>query len=184
MRLNLGSGDTPLANYENLDIKNGQSIYPLNYPDNSADEVRASHVLEHFPHHQTMDVLREWVRVLKPGGWLKVAVPDFDWIIGRYYYGKVIVPTGQNDPFTGSVCVVYSQEGDAMNISPIEGYLMGGQIDEWDEHKAIFSEWKLTSLFNAVGLAQIQKWESEIKDCASLPVSLNLMAQKPGVLNV
>ena len=36
------------------------------YPDGVADEIRASHVLEHFSHTITLDVLREWARVLKP----------------------------------------------------------------------------------------------------------------------
>lgn len=36
----------------------------------------ASHVLEHIPWYKTEEVLREWVRVLKPGGVLEVWVPD------------------------------------------------------------------------------------------------------------
>lgn len=175
MKLNLGSGDTPLADYENLDIKNGQSIYPLNCPDNSADEVRASHVLEHFPHYQTMDVLREWVRVLKPGGWLKVAVPNFDWIVGEYVGGTFVAPAG----FRDTLCAISDDR-----VLPLEAFLMGGQTDANDYHKAIFTYTKLRTLLEWAGLVNLQAWESEIKDCASLPVSLNLMAQKPGVLNV
>jgi len=47
------------------------------FADGSVAELYASHILEHFPHTQTLAVLKEWARVLKPGGILYVAVPDF-----------------------------------------------------------------------------------------------------------
>ena len=47
-KLNIGAGDNPLPDYENIDIKDGKTAYPLDYPDNTFDEIRASHILEHF----------------------------------------------------------------------------------------------------------------------------------------
>jgi predicted SAM-dependent methyltransferase len=44
----------------------------------SADEFYASHVLEHFSWPRGLLVLNEWARVLKPGGLLKIAVPDME----------------------------------------------------------------------------------------------------------
>jgi len=49
-RLNLGAGDKPLDGYINLDRKTGQECFPLAYDDGSVDVIRASHILEHFPH--------------------------------------------------------------------------------------------------------------------------------------
>lgn len=152
LKLNLGAGATPLAGYENLDRKSGQEIYPLGYPDAVADEIRASHVLEHFPHAQVPAVLAEWARVLKPGGVLKIAVPDFAWIAQAYLDGKE---------------------------APIEGYLMGGQVDAEDFHKAVFDAGALAELLRGAGLFGITGWSSEAQDCAALPVSLNLQAVKP-----
>jgi len=168
MKLNLGSGDCPLEGYINLDAKTDDSLFPLvrhcceiadhepvPCPDNAYDEVRASHVLEHFPHGQTLNVLKEWVRVLKPGGWLKIAVPDFEWIVSR------------RRPEYG------------ISEDLLQMYLFGGQTDENDYHKAVFTFDKLKRLLEECGLVGIQPWTSEIQDCASLPVSLNLMGQKP-----
>ncbi len=157
MKLNLGSGESPLEEYENLDIKNGQCIYPLNGPENVIDEIRASHVLEHFSHTEIGDVLQDWVRVLKPGGTLKIAVPDFEWIAQHYLAGQAI---------------------------NVQGYTMGGQIDADDYHKSIFDKEELTTALMIAGLRNIRTWTSETNDCAALPVSLNLMGNKPASMTI
>jgi predicted SAM-dependent methyltransferase len=46
--------------------------------DETVDEIYASHCLEHFSHTQTLDVLKEWNRVLTKGGKIYIAVPDFE----------------------------------------------------------------------------------------------------------
>lgn len=159
VKLNLGSGHgaLDLDGWKNLDGRYGDEIYPLHYPDGSVDEIRAAHVLEHYGHRQTRDVLLDWVRALKPGGWLKIAVPDFRWIAETYLGKKSTPPEGQ----------------------PLQSYLMGGQIDERDFHKTIFDRASLAEALKHIGLTDIQEWKSEIADCASLPVSLNLMGMKP-----
>ena len=151
LKLNLGGGlRDPVEGFIVVDRCIGTEVFPLDWPDECADEIRASHVLEHFGKAETLDVLKEWVRVLKPGGTIKIAVPDVNAIFAN--------PTHPH----------------------FEGYLMGGQSDENDYHKAIFTEAKLRALMTAAGLVDIFPWQSELKDCASLPVSLNLMGRKPG----
>ena len=48
----------------------------LPFPDEHADMVYSAHLLEHLPEDDTVTALREWRRVLKPGGQLIVRVPD------------------------------------------------------------------------------------------------------------
>lgn len=156
-KLNLGSGHQELKDYENIDIKNGKVAFPLPYDLESVDEIRASHILEHYSKDEVPYVLKNWVDKLRPGGVLKIAVPDIDKIIRGY------------------------KSGDKQDY-PIEPYLMGGQTDKYDFHKSMFNTEKLTKYLELCGLVDIQIWESEIKDCASLPISLNLRGQKPGGL--
>ena len=65
-RLNIGCGNLPIDDWENIDRKLGGEAYPLKsndgqpYPDASFDEVRASHVLEHFSHQEAANVVAEW----------------------------------------------------------------------------------------------------------------------------
>ena len=44
----------------------------------SCDLIYACHIVEHFPRHGVGNVLKEWQRVLRPGGVLRIAVPDFE----------------------------------------------------------------------------------------------------------
>ncbi len=87
LRLNLGSGEQPLAGYVNVDLapeRRGQQpdvncdIRDLRgvFSDNYADEILAVHVVEHFWRWEVGDILKEWVRVLKPGGKLILECPN------------------------------------------------------------------------------------------------------------
>lgn len=57
----------------------------LSFADDQFDRVIAAHVLEHL--YRPHEVLREWVRVLKPGGTLSLVLPcdpGLAWRLGRY----------------------------------------------------------------------------------------------------
>lgn len=86
VRLNLGCGDKILPGYVNVDVvasRRGRApdvlcdLHDLSvFPDNHADEVMAIHVVEHFWRWEIEDVLREWLRVLKPGGRMVLECPN------------------------------------------------------------------------------------------------------------
>lgn len=86
VRLNLGCGDKILPGYVNVDVVESRSgkapdvICDLRqlspFPDSHADEVLAVHVVEHFWRWEIEEVLREWVRVLKPGGRMVLECPN------------------------------------------------------------------------------------------------------------
>jgi len=49
----------------------------IKLPSECADIVYTSECLEHFPWKEYKDVLAEWCRLVKPGGMIRVEVPDF-----------------------------------------------------------------------------------------------------------
>jgi len=159
-KLNLGAGAQEywLGDYVNIDGRNDDtaraSVYPLADCWQNVDTIRASHILEHFPKAETVEIVKHWVDRLKPGGWLKIAVPDFE-KIAKGWADETIDP------------------------KLVEGYLLGGQTDSNDYHKAIFTENKLRAIMEICGLENVSKWSSRIEDCASLPISLNLAGMKP-----
>ena len=57
---------------------------PLPYPDGSFEAAFGSHVLEHLTPDEAAGVLRELHRVLRPGGIVRISVPDLDQVIASY----------------------------------------------------------------------------------------------------
>ena len=154
VKLDLGAGEISPPGYVPIGRDHGSEVFPLRYPDESVDEIRASHVLEHFPYRQLGAVVADWARCLKKGGKLKIAVPDFEQLAKDYLEGR---------------------------DQPNESYIMGGQSDANDFHRAMFDRDRLRSMLAGAGLILIQPWKSEIEDCAAYPISLNLEARKPHV---
>jgi predicted SAM-dependent methyltransferase len=82
--LNIGCGEHVYPQFVNLDYfwRPGINIclditkkgYPL--PDNSMEGVYTEHCLEHIPLSAGEKNLKEMYRVLKPGGTVRIVVPD------------------------------------------------------------------------------------------------------------
>ncbi len=91
MKLHLGCGKRylsgyvhiDLADYPHIDYRHDVRTLPM-VSDDSVDLIYASHVLEYFDRLEALEVLREWRRVLIPGGTLRLAVPDFERLIEVY----------------------------------------------------------------------------------------------------
>ena len=89
--LNLGCGSAFHPDWINIDFHNhGGSVlaYDLRLgiplPDATVDVVYHSHVLEHFTREGGVTFLTECFRVLRPGGLLRIAVPDLENIVRAY----------------------------------------------------------------------------------------------------
>ena len=86
VRLNLGCGDKILPGYVNVDVAETRAgkrpdvlcdLHALTpFEDNSADEILSVHVVEHFWRWEVVEVLKEWMRVLKPGGLMVLECPN------------------------------------------------------------------------------------------------------------
>jgi len=81
VKLHLGCGNKRWDGYVNIDMKGGDvecDIRSLPYLDETADEIVAIHVAEHFFITDLLAVLTEWHRVLKTGGKLVLELPCWD----------------------------------------------------------------------------------------------------------
>lgn len=163
IRLNLGSGESVIEGFTPVDIcgdkilegpqkGKGMDARHLEYPDNSVDEIYVSHLLEHFSHKEVEAILKEWVRVLKPGGRMRIAVPDFKLIAEKY---------------------LKKEQG-----LPYLAIIMGSHTDEFDVHKNIFDEDSLSMMMAQAGLENIEHFKPFAKDCSEWSISLNLQGTK------
>lgn len=104
-------------------------IRKLPFAEGSFDEVHSNHSLEHIPYFATETVLREWTRVVKPGGLLRVAVPDMGWAAEQILQGSLSV---------GVMALIY-----------------GSQANEWEAHRAGFTLPSLAGWLQNVGLEAV-----------------------------
>lgn len=85
LKLHLACGHDYTEGYINVDLYAPEDavcdarfdVQKLPYDDNSIDEIKAFHIIEHFHFFDIKDMLEEWNRVLKPGGRLWLETPDF-----------------------------------------------------------------------------------------------------------
>ena len=72
-----------LCDFEHIDYRSDIKELPF-FSDESADLIYSSHSFEYFDPIEAPLVLKEWRRVLKTGGKLRLSVPDFDQLIKIY----------------------------------------------------------------------------------------------------
>lgn len=83
LKLNLGAGERRIAGWVSVDLHDADvchdlGVFPWPFESDSAEHILASHVLEHFDRETGEKFVAECWRVLKLGGRLSIAVPDFD----------------------------------------------------------------------------------------------------------
>lgn len=174
--LHIGCGGINSPEFINLDARAmphvhivSKNIFDLRMiSDSSLDLIYMSHVLEHVPRNSVLQTIKELGRVLKPGGTLRISVPDFDHIVH-----------------------LYTESGN--DINSIAPALMGGQNYQFNFHYSVFNQSHLSDLLAKGGFHQIEGWDPihcehhDFEDWASryiyleerpFPISLNLEARK------
>lgn len=151
LKLHLGCGAKYIPGFIHIDviaddhIHHQGSVCKLPYTDDCVDLIYAAHVLEHFGRQEVVGVLQEWHRVLKSGGILRVAVPDF------------------------SACAkIYYEEGLQDGLTGLIGLICGGQRDHYDYHKMIFDEPFLTALLQVAGFHEVRRWDWRLTEHAHI----------------
>lgn len=108
----------------------------LPYKDNSVEVVYASHLLEHLGFKEVQSALVEWKRVLKPGGFLFINVPDLEWL------ARELVNQSSGNEATSEV--FYTPQ-------KLMEVIYGNQDHEGEYHKSGFTKDILTNILNDLG---------------------------------
>src|SRR5206468_428856 len=90
-KLQIGCGKALLDGWLNTDIRQDipgicylDATQPFPIPDDQFDCIFTEHVIEHLPYADGASMLRESLRVLKPGGKIRIATPDLKKILALY----------------------------------------------------------------------------------------------------
>jgi len=138
-KLHIGCGDRYIPGFTHIDIRKLPHVDYVTSADkldifehSSVDLIYACHILEHFKRHKTENVLKEWYRVLKLGGILRVAVPDFEKLVEVYLKTK--------------------------DLNLILGSLVGKQDYPENTHYMIFDYTYLSKVLTKVGFKNIHRY--------------------------
>ncbi len=94
VRVELGSGPHGEPGYLHVDaVKVGNvdkeaDVRKLDWLESdSVDDLYSAHAVEHFSYTEVVSILREWFRVLRPGGKVAIKMPDLDFLCRAYVEG-------------------------------------------------------------------------------------------------
>jgi len=177
VKLHLGCGKVILPGFVNMDARQLEGVDIVTdvftlptVEKNSVDLIYASHIFEHVPRPDTKKVLTRWYDVLKPGGTLRLAVPNFLAIVEQY--------------------------NEKSNLKELLGLLYGRQDYPGNAHMCTYDMWTLHDLLVEVGFPHPRRYDwhdtehADVDDCSQsfLPhldkiygrlMSLNMEARKP-----
>lgn len=147
---------------DHLGNANDLSIFEAN----TFEAVYGSHIVEHFDYKEELSIaLKEWLRVLRPGGKAYISVPDLN-----------------------VLCQMFVQR-DKLSVTErfqIMRMMFGGHVDEYDYHYVGLDLDILVSFLTEAGYVNIKRvTEFGLFDDTSnfkfkgVPISLNLIAEKP-----
>lgn len=138
-RLHIGTGKNYMPGWVNVDVFSSvrADVYAdmcaLPFDRGTFDILYASHVLEHSQRHMILATLSHWRDLLKEGGVLRLAVPDFTACVKRY--------------------------SETNNLREITGLLFGGQNHPKNNHFITFDAKTLEEDLRAVGFQVIRFWD-------------------------
>jgi predicted SAM-dependent methyltransferase len=136
------------------------------FADATFAEIYASHVVEHLDYKDELaHTLKEWLRVLEPGGRVCISVPDMD-----------------------TLCQMFMAK-DQLDVQErffVMRMMFGGHIDRYDYHVVGLNEDFLSEFLELAGFENVRRVPNFglFEDTSAMvfrgvPISLNVIAEKP-----
>jgi predicted SAM-dependent methyltransferase len=142
IKLHLGCGKRNFPGFIHVDkdpwehVDYQRDIKDLSvFKDNSVDLIYVCHCFNAFDDDEAKEALKEWNRVLKKGGILRIAVPDFDGIVKAYAKFKDL----------------------RLVKRLVTGYYEGKS--GVDYHKAVYDEKTLRDLLLMCGFSKVDRYD-------------------------
>lgn len=145
MNLHLGCGSRTIPGYLQVDVRKLPNVDIVSgidtlafADDNSVEVIYCCHVLEHISRMDIQKVLKEWYRVLKPGGILRISVPDF-----------------------AQAVRIYLKTGD---MTDVVGKIHGKQDHPWNFHYMSFDFRSLSKYLKDTGFTNVSHYDCNLTE--------------------
>lgn len=141
-------------------------IFNLPFEDNLCELLYACHLIAYFDRQEIVPILKEWYRVLKPGGILRIATPDF-----------------------GAICMMYQTTNTPLKnmLGPLYGKMQ--MNDVWIYHKTCYDYEALRNILQQADFGIVSRYDHKATETANIDdhsaayingtlISLNIEAVK------
>jgi predicted SAM-dependent methyltransferase len=155
-KLQLGTGSNLLEGWLNTDVydetRQGRVVYldarrRFPFSDGTFDRVFSEHMIEHLSYADARRCLRECLRVLKPGGRLRVATPSLEHIAHLYDH------EGEREKrYIRWSIDTFVPEADAY----LPGFVLNNFLRDWG-HRFVFDEATLRHALEASGFVDVER---------------------------
>jgi SAM-dependent methyltransferase len=157
-RVEIGSGFRPQPGYFHIDtdslaphVEAFAPAWNLPLPNDWADEILAIHVLEHVHPRRLQQTLSEWHRVLRPGGCVRIHVPDSRALMEAFLQAG---DSAQKWPLIGAILGMYASPA----VSAPE------QLEANADHQVLFDAPLLIDLLRASGFSEVADRTQDMAD--------------------
>jgi predicted SAM-dependent methyltransferase len=156
-KLQLGTGRNVLAGWLNTDVfdveRSGKIAYldararfPL--PDASFDFVFSEHMLEHLSYADGLRCLHECLRVLKPGGRIRIATPSLDRLVSLFATDRSDV----EERYLAWAVETWVPGADAH----LPGFVLNNFLRDWG-HRFVYDRETLAHALAAAGFVDVRE---------------------------
>lgn len=138
-KLHIGAGRVHLPGFINVDIFDTHhadlycDLTRLPWDPGTFELIYASHVLEHVHRRMVTATLYHWGEMLRKGGILRLAVPNFDAVVQEYQEKR--------------------------NLEQLLGLLYGGQNHPKNNHFVTFNHDTLSEHLKKAGFSKVRLWD-------------------------
>ena len=150
-KLQLGAGEHPRDGWLNTDLHDYRlghvyldvrRRFPL--PEESFDVVYSEHMLEHLTYEQGQRCLRECLRVLRPGGRIRIATPSLERLAALY--------DGQQTRYVEWAVETLEPE----TTAPLPGVVINNFFRSWG-HRFIYDPQTLRHALTEAGFVDVEE---------------------------
>lgn len=152
MKLHIGCWKRFFPGWINIDLANYEHIHwhdvkRLPFQDNTCDVVYSSHMIEYYDRMEIIETLIEWQRVLKVGGVLRLAVPDFEAMAKLYVSNPIKYPLSSL-------------------LGPLYGRMMINDTELY--HRTCFDFTSITELLHSIGFKNVRRYDWKTTEHAGI----------------